>query len=190
MRAGGRDLLSSTRRGTARATHFFPCRDCSGVVCKLVLQFQLPHQSHRRSQHCCSRAAQVCWQLHGSCQSTVVTPVRSCALPVPQVSRGATSLALHDHAQATGAPRCRLDAVRCSHCTECLLFVRATDYCSSTASIDGSIDLERICPRKRAGAEQGASAIGGLSTVVAASITRSKRMLAMRQDRAVRRCCR
>ena len=83
----------------------------------------------------------------------------------------------------------RLDAVRCSHCTERSLFVRAADYCSSTASINGSIDLERINPRTRAGAEQRASAIGGLTTVVAASITRGKRMLAMSQDRAARSCC-
>ena len=60
----------------------------------------------------------------------------------------------------------RLDAVRCSHCTERLLFVRAADYCSSTASLNGSIDLERISPRTRAGAEQRASAIGDLTTVV------------------------
>ena len=83
----------------------------------------------------------------------------------------------------------RLDAVRCSHCTERLLFVGAADYCSSTAGINGSIDLERINPRTRAGAEQRASAIGGLTTVVAASITRGKRMLAMSQDRAARSCC-
>ena len=83
----------------------------------------------------------------------------------------------------------RLDAVRCSHCTERLLFVRAADYCSSTASINGSIDLERISPWTRSGAEQRASAIGGLTTVVAASITRGKRMLAMSQDRAARSCC-
>lgn len=62
----------------------------------------------------------------------------------------------------------RLDAVRCSHCTERLLFVRAAEYCSSTASINGSIDPERINPRTRAGAEQRASAINGLTTVVAA----------------------
>ena len=83
----------------------------------------------------------------------------------------------------------RLDAVRCSHCTERLLFVRAAEYCSSTASINGSIDLERINPRTRAGEEQRASAIGDLTTVVAASIMRGKRMLAMSQDRAARRCC-
>lgn len=83
----------------------------------------------------------------------------------------------------------RLDAVCCSHCTERLLFVRAADYCSSTASINGSVDLERISPRTRADAEQRASAICDLTTVVVASITRGKRMLAMSQDRAARRCC-
>ena len=84
----------------------------------------------------------------------------------------------------------RLDAVRCSHCTERLLFARAADYCSSTASINGSIDLERSSLGRALVAEQRASAIGGLTTVVAASITRGKRMLAMSQDRAARRCCR
>ena len=59
----------------------------------------------------------------------------------------------------------RIDGVRCSHCTEPLLFIRAADYCSSTASINGSIDLERISPRTRAGAEQRASAFGGLTAV-------------------------
>jgi hypothetical protein len=62
----------------------------------------------------------------------------------------------------------RLDAVRCSHCTDRLLFVRAADDCSSTASIDGSVGLERVSPRKRAGAEQRASAFGGLIAAVVA----------------------
>ena len=83
----------------------------------------------------------------------------------------------------------RLNTVRCSQSTDRSLIDRAADDCSSTASINGSIDLERINPRTRAGEEQRASAIGGLTTVVAASITRGKRMLAMSQDRAARRCC-
>ena len=70
-----------------------------------------------------------------------------------------------------------------------LLFARAADYCSSTASINGSIDLERSSLGRALVAEQRASAIGGLTTVVAASIMRGKRMLAMSQDRAARRCC-
>ena len=93
---------------------------------------------------------------------------------------------LHDHAQVHRAAT-RRRALQPLHC-ERLLFVRAADYCSSTASINGSIDLERISPWTRSGAEQRASAIGGLTTVVAASIMRGKRMLAMSQDRAARRC--
>ena len=64
----------------------------------------------------------------------------------------------------------RLNAVRCCHCTDRLLFARAADDSSSTASIDDLINLERAILQKRAHAEQRASALGGL-TAVMASVT-------------------
>ena len=105
----------------------------------------------------------MCWQLHGRCQSPAVTQARPSTLPVPQVSRGAASLALHDHAQVHRAATQR----RALHCTDRLLFARAADDSSSTASIDGLINLESAIPQKRAQAEQRASALGGLTAVVA-----------------------
>ena len=62
-------------------------------------QFLRLHQPHRRPQPCCSRAAQVCQKLHGRCRSRALTRACPPTFAVQQVSRGATSLLLHDHAQ-------------------------------------------------------------------------------------------
>ena len=92
-------LRSATGRELPRGTAKPVFRDSIPFMSDSILQFLLPHQPHRRPQPCYIRAAQVCQQLHGLCQSPVVTRACPPTLPAPQVSRGATSRVLHDHAQ-------------------------------------------------------------------------------------------